>query len=65
VSIADFTAPDYGAQVSVTPADQAAPFTEAARLAEQGRLSIPVQQTYTLDHAAEGHVTGRLIVTLS
>jgi NADPH:quinone reductase-like Zn-dependent oxidoreductase len=72
VSIADFTAPDYGAQVSVTPADQAAAFTEAARLAEQGRLFIPVQQTYTLDHAAdahtasaEGHVTGRLIVTLS
>jgi NADPH:quinone reductase-like Zn-dependent oxidoreductase len=72
VSIADFTAPDYGAQVSAVPGDYTAALTEAARLAEEGRLSIPVQQTYSLDNAAEahaasaeGHVTGRLIVTIS
>ena len=50
VSIADFTAPEHGAQVSTTPS---AAFIEAARLFEQGRLPIPVQQTYTLDQAAD------------
>ncbi len=75
VSIADISAPDYGAQISQvfgTVFDPAAAFTEAARLAQQGRLSMPIQQTYTLDHAADaqrasaaGHVAGRLIVTVS
>ena len=72
VSIADFAAPDYGAQVSAAPGDYTAALTEAARLAEQGRLSIPVQQTYPLDNvaeahaaSAEGHVRGRLIVTIT
>lgn len=72
VSIADFTASDHGAQVSATPSDPSAAFTQAARLSEQGRLTIPVQQTYDLAHAADahavsaaGHVTGRLVVTVS
>jgi hypothetical protein len=73
VPIADFNAPDYGAQVSVSlpPGDYAAAFTNAARMAERGRLSIPVQQTYTLEQAADaqiaspaGHVTGRFIMTV-
>jgi NADPH:quinone reductase-like Zn-dependent oxidoreductase len=72
VSIADFTAPEHGAQVSAEPGDHAAAFAEAARLAEQGVLTLPVQQIYPFDQTAEahiasadGHVTGRLIVTVS
>jgi NADPH:quinone reductase-like Zn-dependent oxidoreductase len=72
LSIADFTAANYGAQISTTPGDIAAACAEAARLAQNGRLSLPVQQTYALERAADaqatsaaGHVTGRLIVTVA
>lgn len=69
LSIADFSAPELGAQVSGTSTDPAAAFTEAARLFTAGALTIPVQQTYTLDTAAQaqdtsaaGHTVGRLII---
>lgn len=72
VSIADFTAPAHGAQVSTAPGNRTAAFAEAARLTEEGRLSLPIQQTYPLDRVADahtvsagGHVTGRLIVTVA
>jgi len=71
LSIADFSAPDHGARVSSKPTDVPAALTEAARLWEHGHLSIPVERTFTLDHAAEaqaanadGHVTGRLVMTV-
>ena len=72
VSIADFTAPDHGAQVSFAPTNQAAAFTEAARLYEKGVFRIPVAKTYPLSEAktaqeasAAGHVAGRLVITVA
>lgn len=72
LSIADFTAPSLGAQVSGTPTDPVAAFTEAARLFTVGGFHIPVQQTYTLDTAGEaqdasaaGHVVGRFVITVT
>ncbi len=70
LSIADFTAPEQGAQVSTDSANQNAAYAEAARLAGAGALRIPVQQAFPLDQAAQahalsaaGHVVGRLVLT--
>lgn len=70
LSIADFTAPEQGAMVSTTPVNQKAAFQEAARLFTAGKLSIPVQQSFPLEAAAQahatsaaGHVVGRLVIT--
>lgn len=72
LSIADFSAPEHGAQVSTTAGDRAAAYAEAARLWQAGVLSIPVQQTFPLQDAAaaqrlseDGHVTGRLVMTVT
>ncbi|GAB2840526.1 NADP-dependent oxidoreductase [Actinoallomurus bryophytorum] len=72
VSIADFTAPEHGAQVSFASANQAAAFTEAARLYEEGVFRIPVAKTYPLGETADaqeasaaGHVAGRLVITVA
>jgi NADPH:quinone reductase-like Zn-dependent oxidoreductase len=72
LSIADFSAPQYGAQVSSTSTGQAAAFAEAARLFEAGALRIPVDRTFSLDDAgaaheasAAGHVTGRIVIVVS
>jgi len=69
LSIADFAAPEQGAQVSTDSVNQNAAYAEAARLATAGELSIPVQQSFPLDQAAQahslsaaGHVVGRLIL---
>ena len=71
LSIADFSAPQHGAQVSTSPVNRAGAFAEAARLSAAGRLRLPVQQTFPLSAAgdaqaasAAGHVTGRLIITV-
>jgi NADPH:quinone reductase-like Zn-dependent oxidoreductase len=71
VSIADFSAPEHGAQVSSGPGDRAAAYAEAARLSERGALRIPVERTFPLAEAGaaqrasqDGHVAGRLIVTV-
>ncbi len=71
LSIADFSAPQYGAQVSSAPTNPAAAFAEAARLFTAGRFSIPVARTFPLAAAADahaasetGHVAGRLVVTV-
>ena len=71
LSIADFSAPEHGAQVSTTPTDAAGAMEEAARLFTEGAFSIPVEKTYPLEEAAEaqatseaGHVAGRLVVTV-
>ncbi len=72
VSIADFTAAEHGAQVSTTSRNIPEALREAARLFEHGHFSIPVDRAFTLADAAaaqrasaEGHVTGRLIVTIA
>jgi NADPH:quinone reductase-like Zn-dependent oxidoreductase len=71
VSIADFSAPEHGAQVSSGGGDRAGAYAEAARLVEQGVLRIPVERTFPLAEAGaaqqasqDGHVAGRLIVTV-
>ncbi len=70
LSIADFTAPELGAQVSTDSVNQNAAYAEAARLSSAGELSIPVQQSFPLAQAAQahalsqdGHVVGRLVLT--
>jgi NADPH:quinone reductase-like Zn-dependent oxidoreductase len=72
VSIADFSAPEHGAQVSAAAGDRFAAYAEAARLWQAGVLSIPVQQSFPLQAAAaaqrlseDGHVTGRLVITVT
>ncbi len=72
LSIADFTAPEHGAQVSSQPADARGALAEAARLFTEGVFHIPVQETYPLEQAAaaqaasaRGHIAGRLVVTVS
>ena len=71
LSIADFAAPERGAQLSYRPVDPAGAYAEAARLFEAGRLRIPVQRRYRLDQAAaahevsaRGHAAGRSVVTI-
>lgn len=72
LSIADFAAPKYGAQVSGEVQDAASAFAEAAHMFTDGVFYIPVEKTFTLEEAGEaqaasatGHVTGRLVVTVS
>lgn len=71
LSIADFSAPSQGAQVSTEQKDIAAALAEAARLFSAGALHIPVQKTFSLADAgqaqqasADGHVAGRFVVTV-
>lgn len=71
LSIADFSAPEHGAQVSTTSTNAAGAMEEAARLYTEGAFSIPVEKTFPLEEAAEaqatseaGHVAGRLVVTV-
>jgi NADPH:quinone reductase-like Zn-dependent oxidoreductase len=71
LSIADFSAPEQGAQVSTTSTDAAGAMAEAARLFTEGTFSLPVEQTFPLEAAVEahaaseaGHVAGRLVVTV-
>lgn len=72
LSIADFTAPEHGAQVSGTATNAVGAFAEAARLFTEGAFRIPVERTFPLAAAAEahaasaaGHVVGRLVVIIS
>ena len=69
LSIADFTAPRYGAQVSTGEVDKASALAEVARLAAAGQFSIPVARAFPLAEAAQaqaasadGHVAGRFVV---
>jgi NADPH:quinone reductase-like Zn-dependent oxidoreductase len=71
LSIADFTAPQYGARVSYQPVDVAAALRQAAHLYATGVLEIPVEKTFTLADAAAaqahnqaGHAAGRTVVTV-
>jgi NADPH:quinone reductase-like Zn-dependent oxidoreductase len=73
LSIADFTAPQHGAQVSFEVQknpDRA--LAEAARLYSEGAFRLTVEKTFSLAQTAEahklsaaGHVTGKLVITIS
>ena len=72
LSIADFTAPEHGAQVSGATINAVGAFAEAARLFTEGVFRIPVERTFPLAAAAEaqaasaaGHVVGRFVVTIA
>jgi NADPH:quinone reductase-like Zn-dependent oxidoreductase len=74
LSIADFSAPKLGAQVSASDpeAERAPAFAEAARLFTAGAFRIPVERTFPLQAAgqaqaanAAGHVRGRLVIKIS
>jgi NADPH:quinone reductase-like Zn-dependent oxidoreductase len=72
LSIADFNAPEHGAQVSSGSTMAAGALEEAARLFTEGAFNLPVEKTFALEAAAEaqtasetGHVTGRRVVTVS
>ncbi len=71
LSIADFSAAQKGAKVSMAAANQKAAYTEAAELFEAGKFTLPVEQTFTLEQAgaahqasAAGHVRGRFIIAV-
>jgi NADPH:quinone reductase-like Zn-dependent oxidoreductase len=72
LSIADFSASDYGAQVSAQPGDRRGAFTEAARLFAAGKFGIPTEHEYPLErvndaHAQseKGHARGRTVLTVT
>jgi NADPH:quinone reductase-like Zn-dependent oxidoreductase len=72
VSIADFTAPQLGAQVSFAATDISAALRAAAALHHEGALHIPVETTFPLaDTAAAqarneaGHAAGRTVIVVS
>jgi NADPH:quinone reductase-like Zn-dependent oxidoreductase len=70
ITIADYSAPQYGARV--TSGDDGRythALAEAARLWEDGKLSLPVERAYAFAEAAEahraseaGHVRGKLVL---
>ncbi len=71
LSIADFSAPEHGAQVSSQSKNASAAFREAARLFSEDAFHLPVESTFALNHAADaqaasqaGHAAGRFIVTV-
>lgn len=71
LSIADFSAPSLGAQVSTDTLDMAGALAEAARLFTEGTFHLPVDQAFPLQDAAQaqtvsqaGHVAGRVIITI-
>ncbi len=71
LSIADFSAPEHGAQVSSVPSDSAGALAEAARLSGEGTFAIPVDQVFGLAEAGRaqavsqaGHAAGRIVVTV-
>lgn len=72
VSIVDFTAAEHGAKFTPTP--QKHPeraLQEAARLYSEGALQLHVEKTFPMAQvseaqalSAEGHVTGKLVITM-
>lgn len=71
LSIADFNAPEQGAQVSTSSTNITAALEEAARLFTEGAFRIPVERTFPLGEAAQaqeaseaGHVRGKFVLTV-
>lgn len=73
LSIVDFSAPEHGAQFSPTPQEHPElALHEAARLYSEGAVRLHVEKTFPLVQiadaqalSAEGHVTGKLVITVS
>lgn len=71
LSIVDLTAPQHGARTSFEPTDSTQALANAAALFTAGLFTLPVEQAFPLDRiaaahelSAQGHVTGRLVVTI-
>ena len=73
LSVADFAAPQYGAKFSYgPPKDLDRVLAEVARLCSQGLFRLHVEQSFPLEQTAEaqevsanGHVTGKLIISIA
>jgi NADPH:quinone reductase-like Zn-dependent oxidoreductase len=73
ISIADFSAPEHGAQFTPTPQEHPErALAEAARLYSEGALNLRIEKTFPMARiaeaqalSAEGHVTGKLVVTVN
>lgn len=71
LSIADLTAQEQGVKTSFVPVDSTPSLVRAAALFTAGSFTLPVERTFPLDQvaaaqelSAQGHVTGRLIITM-
>lgn len=72
VSVADFTAPRYGAQLSLAAQEEPGrALAEAARLFSEGAFRMPLGRVFRLDQAAEaytlcaaGHAAGKLVISI-
>jgi NADPH:quinone reductase-like Zn-dependent oxidoreductase len=72
VSIADFSAPGFGAKVTTGGGDRRAALEEAVRLFESGELRMIVEETYTMEQTPEaqrvskaGHLRGRAVIEVA
>jgi NADPH:quinone reductase-like Zn-dependent oxidoreductase len=73
ISIVDFSAPEQGAQFSPVPQEHPEQaLAEAARLYSEGELKLRIEKTFPMEQiaeaqalSAEGHVTGKLVITVS
>jgi NADPH:quinone reductase-like Zn-dependent oxidoreductase len=73
LSIADFSAPQYGAKFSAgPPKDPERVLNDVARLCSEGLFHLRVEQTFPLEQtvlaqevSAKGHVTGKLIISIA
>ncbi len=73
LSVADILAEKYGAKFSHgPPKNPERAFADVARLCSEGLFRLCVEQTFQLDRTAEaqevsakGHVTGKLVITIS
>jgi NADPH:quinone reductase-like Zn-dependent oxidoreductase len=72
LSIADFSASEYGAKVSAQPGDGRRAFNEAARLFDEGKFRIPTEHQYPLERVIDahtksekGHARGRIVLTIT
>jgi NADPH:quinone reductase-like Zn-dependent oxidoreductase len=71
LSISDLSAPEHGARTSFEPINATKALAAAAALFSAGSFTLPVERTFPLDQiaaahelSAQGHVTGRLIITI-
>jgi NADPH:quinone reductase-like Zn-dependent oxidoreductase len=69
LSIADFGAGEFGAQLSSSAQNHSAAYAEAVRLFNEGTFRLPVARTFPLTEAAraqaaaaEGHIAGRSVL---
>jgi NADPH:quinone reductase-like Zn-dependent oxidoreductase len=69
LSIADFTAPEFGARVSYEVSNAAQAYTAAAEFIASGQLRLPVAAEFAMTDAAQahalsqsGHAAGRVII---